>query len=307
MPFALKAVGAVAGIMLIAPIAGAAENPVPRSAADIIAASKPADWRALDPQHTLYLELASGRVVIELAPAFAPAHVANIEALAREHYFDGLAIVRVQDNYVVQWGDPAGDDAQRKPFKNAKKELQPEYSVPYSDALPFARLADGDLYAPQVGFSYSLPAARDPKTQQTWLTHCYGMVGVGRGDNPDNGNGSELYVVIGNAPRHLDRNVIVVGRVMQGIERLSSLPRGTGNLGFYEKPEQYVPIRSVRLASDVPPAERSELEVLRSDTPTFAAFVDARRNRREAWFQDPVGHIELCNVPVVVRAPAAGR
>src|SRR5579859_7157003 len=74
----------------------------PRSMAEILAASQPPDWRALDPENTLYLELPAGRVVIEFALEFAPHHVANVKALAREHYYDGLAIVRSQDNYVVQ-------------------------------------------------------------------------------------------------------------------------------------------------------------------------------------------------------------
>ncbi len=68
---------------------------------ELLAASSPADWRALDPENTLYMELASGRVVIELAPAFAPLHVANIRGLVRAGYFNGLSIVRVQDDYVA--------------------------------------------------------------------------------------------------------------------------------------------------------------------------------------------------------------
>ncbi len=85
---------------------GKAPAPAPlktQTMADVLAASKASDWHALDPANTLYLELASGRVVIELAPAFAPQHAANIKALAREKYFDGLAFLRSQDNYVVQW------------------------------------------------------------------------------------------------------------------------------------------------------------------------------------------------------------
>ncbi len=118
--------------------------------------------------------------------------------------------------------------------------------------VPFTALPDADTYAPITGLSDSLPAARDPKHNRAWLTHCYGMVGVGRDNDADSGGGTDLYVVIGHAPRNLDRNVTLVGRVMQGIELLSTLPRGTGQLGFYEKPEQMVPIKTIRLAADVP-------------------------------------------------------
>src|SRR3974390_3191162 len=80
----------------------------PPTAAEVLAASTAADWRALDPQITLYLQLATGRVVIELMPQFAPNHVANVLALTRGNYFDGAPITRAQDDYVVQWGDPDG-------------------------------------------------------------------------------------------------------------------------------------------------------------------------------------------------------
>jgi peptidylprolyl isomerase len=133
------------------------------------------------------------------------------------------------------------------------------------------------------------------------------MVGVGRDNDADSGGGSELYVVIGNAPRHLDRNVTLVGRVVQGIELMSALPRGMGPLGFYEKAEQRVPIQTLRVASDLPPAARVNLEVLRTDTPTFTALVESRRNRQDSWYKRPAGFIELCNVPLVVRPKANDR
>ena len=68
----------------------------------VIAASQDSDWRSLDPDNTLYMQLNDGLVVFELAPNFAPAHVANIRKLVSNRYFDGLAIIRSQDNYVVQ-------------------------------------------------------------------------------------------------------------------------------------------------------------------------------------------------------------
>jgi peptidylprolyl isomerase len=294
-------------LILSAAASPAAETPKakPPTMADVLAASKPSDWRPLDPENTLYLELPAGRVVIELAPDFAPHHVANVKALTREHYFDALAIIRAQDNYVVQWGDPDAEKPERKrKIQNAKTSLSAEFARPFDEKLPFTRLPDGDVYAPQVGFSGGFPAARDPKTGQTWLVHCYGMVGAGRDTAADSGGGVELYVVIGQSPRHLDRNVTLLGRVIQGMELLSALPRGTGALGFYEKPEQRVPIKAIRVAADVPASERSALEVMRTDTPAFTALVESRRNRHEDWFQAQAGHIELCNVPIPVRAAA---
>ncbi len=277
-----------------------ASAPAPaRSMAEILAASPASAWRPLNDEHTLYMEMPGGRVVIELQPALAPRTVANIEALARLHYFDGLAILRVQDNYVVQWGDP---DGVRKVPDNMQK-LAPEFSVPLG-AAAFTQLPDRDGYAPQVGFVDSFAAARDPATGTAWLTHCYGAVGVGRDNDPASGNGGELYTVIGNAPRHLDRNVTIVGQVRQGIELLSSLPRGTAEMGFYDKPTQRVPITSVQLASAVPAPQRTRLEVLRSDSTTFAAVVAARRDRHDTWYLRPAGYIELCNVPLPVRAIA---
>ncbi|HWC65498.1 MAG TPA: peptidylprolyl isomerase [Thermoanaerobaculia bacterium] len=306
--------GAFAAVLLFAapalgqtaPAAPKAAPAAPPTSADVLAASKPSDWRPIAPENTLYLELASGRVVMELAPAFAPAHFENIVKLAREKYFDGLAIVRSQDNYVVQWGDPNGDDKTKaKPLGTAKAELPGELTVGNASKLPFTILPGPDGYAPESGFSNGFPAGRDPKTDEAWLAHCYGMVGVGRGDDPKSGNGSELYVVIGNAPRHLDRNVTVVGRVVQGMELLSTLPRGSGPLGFYDKPSQFVAIRSIRLAADVPAAERTNLETLRTDTRTFELWVESRRNRRESWFVRPAGYVSLCNVPLPVRPSAA--
>lgn len=292
---------------LVAAAQGTAAAPAPAPAAaapsmaQLLARSATADWRALDPQNTLYLELASGRVVIELAPAFAPLHVANIRALAHAGYFNGLSIIRVQDNYVVQWGDPEGS----RPLPPGVQKVAAEFDSALDPHAEFTRLPDGDVYAPIVGFADGFPAARDPQLGRTWLLHCYGMVGVGR-DHDTASTGAELYTVIGHAPRHLDRNVALVGRVVKGIDALSSLPRGSEAMGFYAKSEATVPIRAIELAADVPPAQRSNLEVLRTDSPLFARVIEARRDRPEEWFKVKAGHIDVCNVPIPVRAAPGG-
>jgi cyclophilin family peptidyl-prolyl cis-trans isomerase len=285
-----------------APAAAPAGEPAAkaRTTAEVLAASVPSDWRTLDPQQTLYLELPAGRVIIELAPVFAPRHVENVVALAREQYFDGLAIMRAQDNYVVQWGDAEG----KKPLQKAQRTLPAEFERPLR-ALTLTRITDPDSYAPVVGFLDGFPVAADPQIGRAWLVHCYGMVGAGRDNDVDSGGGTELYVVIGQAPRHLDRNVTLLGRVVRGMELLSVMPRGSGALGFYEHPAERTPLRSLRVAADVPEAERAPLEVLRTDTATFAAYVEARRNRHEEWFKVPAGRIDVCNIPVPVRAAKA--
>ena len=282
-----------------APAAPAAKKPL--TTAEVLASSSAADWRALDPQDTLYMELPAGRVIIELAPMFAPHHVANVVALARGHYFDGLAIMRAQDNYVVQWGDADG----KKPVGEAQRTLAAEFERPLR-GLTLTKLPDPDTYAPEVGFVEDFPAAADPVTGRAWAVHCYGMVGAGRDNDVDSGGGTELYVVIGQAPRHLDRNVTLLGRVVQGMELLAATPRGSGAMGFYEHPEQRVPIRSLQVASEVPAAQRTQLEVLRTDTPTFLAYVAARRNRLEEWFKVPAGRIDVCNIPIPARVRGYG-
>jgi peptidylprolyl isomerase len=283
--------GALAFLSAAAP---AAEHP---TMPEVLAASAPADWRALDPDNTLYVELPGGRVVIELAPRFAPLHVANVKTLTRAHYFDALSIIRVQDNYVAQWGDPDS----RHPIPAGIGRVAPEFDAPIQANMPFIRLPDGDVYAPEVGFSDGLPVARSAALHRIWLAHCYAMVGVGRDLDVESGSGAELYVVIGHAPRHLDRNVALIGRVMKGVELLSGLPRGSAEMGFYAKTETPTPIKSIRVAADVPQSERSNLEVLRTESAAFAALIESRRNRPEDFFKVPAGHIDLCNVPIAVR------
>ena len=295
---------AIATSLLVLPVVADTPKATP-TAKELIAKSKPEEWRTPDPQNLLYMQLPQGRVVIELAPDFTPLHAANIRTLVHEHYFDGLAIIRVQDNFVTQWGDPNDDDngdkSKIKPLGSAKHTLPPEYTRAIDATLPWTPLPDGDVYAPQVGFSEGFPTARDPASNREWLVHCYGMVGVARDVAPDSGNGSSLYVAIGQAPRQIDHNLAIAGRVIEGMPYLSGLPRGTGPLGFYTQASQRVPILSVKLAADLPPAQREKLQVLRTDSATFAAIIEAKRNRHDAFYTLPAGKIDVCNIDVPVR------
>ncbi len=266
--------------------------------ADVVKGAPAEAWRAIDPENLLILDLADGgRVAIELAADFAPVHVANIRAFARAGYWNGAAVYRVQDNYVAQWGVNESD----KPLPQGVTAKPPaEYERPL-EGMNVRPLGFPDSYAPMVGHAASWPVAYDPESGKAWLTHCYGMVGAGRELSPDTGTGGELYAVIGHAPRHLDRNIATVGRVVDGIDRLSARPRGTEALGFYKDRAQDIRIARVMLAADMPAAMRPGYEVLRSDHAAFGSYVTGRANRGGDFFDRPAGGVDICNAPVPVR------
>lgn len=280
-----------------APVEGATEP------AEAIANSAAADWRPVEPENLLVMDLEDGaRVVIELAPDFAPVHVANVRAFARAGWWNDAAIYRVQDNYVAQWGN---GDAENPLPQGVVRTPPAEYDRPLQ-GLSVRPLGFPDSYAGMVGHVAGWPVGYDPERGEAWLTHCYASVGVGRDLAPDTGTGGELYAVIGHAPRHLDRNIATIGRVIEGIGALAARPRGTGNLGFYdtERGERPVPIARIRLASDMPAAERPQYEVMRSDSAAFSAYVTGRANRGGTFFNRPAGGVDLCNVNVPVRRRA---
>ena len=268
---------------------------------DIVDAAPASAWKTIPADNLLVMDLANGgRVVIQLAPEFAPVHVANIKALARGHYWDGATVHRVQDNYVAQWGLNESD----KPWPAGVTAKPPaEYTRPLA-GLTIKPLGSPDAYAPGAGFADGWPVAYSPREGWADLTHCYGSVGVGRDLSPDTGTGGELYAVIGNAPRQLDRVIALVGRVVDGIDKLSSLPRGTEALGFYKDKAQYVPIASIRLASDMPAAERPSYEYMDTQSATFARYLKVRANRHDDFYIRPAGGVDLCNVQVPVRKKA---
>jgi peptidylprolyl isomerase len=268
---------------------------------DIVAQSPASAWRTIDPDNLLVIELNNGgRVVIQLAPEFAPIHVANIKALARANYWNGASVYRLQDNYVAQWGLNASD----KPWPAG---VAPKPPAEYTRSLKWLAvkpLGYTDPYAPGAGFADGWPVAYSRQAGWADLAHCYGSVGVGRDLSPDTGTGGELYAVIGQAPRQLDRNIALVGRVVDGIDRLSSLPRGTEALGFYKDKSQYAPIVSIRLASDMPAAKRPAYEYMETASATFATYLGVRANRHDDFYIAPAGGVDLCNVQVPVRRKA---
>jgi peptidylprolyl isomerase len=294
--------------MLILPLlalTAAAPATKPKTPADIIAAAPVSAWKTIPAEDLLVMDIgASSPVVIQLAPAFTPVHVANIRAFARSGWWNGgkAAIYRVQDNYVVQWGRNETQD----PVPAGVVKLPPAEYHRRLKGLAVRPLGYPDAYAPRAGHALGWPIAYDPKAGTANLTHCYGYVGVARDLSPDTGNGSELYAIIGHAPRALDRVIAVVGRVISGMEKMSAFPRGTEALGIYKDRAQDIRIRSMQMASDLPLTQRPSFQYLDTQSATFEAYTRLRANRKDDFFIRPAGGIDLCNATVPIRATPAG-
>lgn len=286
----LAAVAAPIGIYAVA------QRQAPALAPGEITQAAPAtDWRDIPARDLLLMDVAGGgRVVIQLAPDFAPVHVANIRKLAAQRWWDNTSINRVQDNYVVQWGDAT----ERKALPADVTAKPPEEYVRTETGLNPSWISWPDPYAKHTGFADGWPVGGDGDGK-IWLAHCYAMVGVGRNLAPDTGSGAELYAVIGQAPRHLDRNIALVGRVIEGMEFLASRPRGTAALGFYDDPRQRIAISSIKPMSEADPGAQSAYQYLTGKS--FAAYREARANRRDPFFNVPAGGADVCNIPVPTR------
>lgn len=322
-----RLLAAAAAFALALPVAAKETPTAAPSPGEIVDAAPATDWVAIPASDLLVMELAPDvagkgrRIIIQLMPApFSQGWIGNIRKLAAAHWWDGTSINRVQDNYVVQWGDAT----EKKALPEGLAVVPESEYITATEGTGGKVASDGktppmfwsgfspgwawsdnlDAYSKKYSFFRGWPFASDDG-QSGWPIHCYGMVGVGRNLSPDTGTGAELYTVIGHAPRHLDRNIALVGRVVAGIEHLSSLPRGSGALGFYETEAERVPIVAVRLATELPQADQPRFEYLSTEGDTFAKYADARANRRDPFFIRPAGGADICNIPVPVRAVRA--
>jgi cyclophilin family peptidyl-prolyl cis-trans isomerase len=312
----LISIASLAALAVAAPLtAQETEKPEFPSPNAIVEAAPASEWVKIAPSDLLVMDLAPDpdgnprRVVIQLMPEpFSQGWIRNIRKLAAARWWDGTSINRVQDNYVVQWGDASEKKALPEGLETVPEseyEIEAKAGKQGDIILWHPKNQLTDSYSDWTWFESGWPLAQKigdgTRTLSRWPIHCYGAVGVGRNYSPDTGSGAELYTVIGHAPRHLDRNIAVVGRIVEGMEYLSSLPRGKGQLGFYEDAGKRVPISSIRLGNALPTADQPRFEYLDTEGKTFAQYADARANRRDPFFIVPAGGSDICNIPVPMR------
>ncbi len=266
-------------------------NPVIAAAADELT------WRKVEPENLVFMELNEGRVVIELNPLFAPKTVKQFRKLVQEKFYDGLSFYRVIDGFVAQGGD--GSDLGE--LSNVPL-IDEEFEIDWPEDLAFTRVQQSDLFAPETGFVDGFAAARDPAEKKVWLTHCPGVVAMARNDGADSSR-TDFYIVLGQAPRYLDRNMNIFGRVIDGMDVVQRIRRGPANQnGIFQDETASSRIRHVKMATDVPQDELLSAYVMDTNSKAFEKLLDGRRNRKQKFFHNkPPKVLDVCQVPMAGR------
>jgi len=268
------------------------EAPPPLTPHQILEGAPEDAWRPLDPEHTLYMDLPAGTVIIEMRPDFAPGHVERIKELTREGFYDGLNFHRVIEGFMAQGGDPKGDGT----GGSDKPDLAGEFSRDASTVSDVTFIGR-DRIAPRLGFIDGMAVGAQPESLRSfmsdakvelWALHCPGVMSMARATDPNSAN-SQFFLMIGDSRLNLDRRYTAWGWIVDGYEATRRISRG-------EPPTRPTPIMRVRVASDVPEAERRDINVLRTDSEVFKQYLERRGDVNETGYVK-----DICDINAPVR------
>ena len=278
--------------------------PIKAGPYEVVEQAPDSDWRAVSAEDMLVITLSllgdERTVVVELLPNLAPGHVANTKALVKQGIFDNTQFYRVIDGFVAQGGPMFGNDSERPELSEGQLSIPAELTSSIDLGEKYLAFDNNDGFADETGFYKGFAVGRDLTEQSSWLLHCYGVLAAGRANEPDTG-GTELYIVNGTAQRYLDRNTTVFGRVLDGMDAIQALKRTQDLLGTVELNTDENVIKRVVVGSQLPPGQRPQLEVMRTDSMSFKQLLAARKNRNEEWFLYQHNYIDACGVPIPVR------
>jgi peptidylprolyl isomerase len=275
----LRLVCAAVAVVLITPSLLLAQKAPPAPAAD---------YRVVNPDDLLVVDTTKGRILVELSPLAAPNSVARIRTLAREHFYDGVSFFRVIDEFMDQTGDPTntGEGGSKLP------NLKGEFSFRRGADAPF--VAAGKVDDQTVGFLGALPIGTqaddlmlmtsDSKVT-AWPLFCKGVMGMARSGDPDSAN-SQFFFMRGPYPS-LEHKYTGFGRVIDGADVVVAIKVGEPVADPQDK------MTKVRLASDLPEAERPKVQIIDTRSQTFRNMIDAARAKSGADFS-------VCDIPIPV-------
>ena len=255
------------------------------------------DWRALDPENTLYITTDYGVFVVELAPEMAPKHVAQIKKLARQKFYDDLTFHRVIDGFMNQTGDPRGDGT----GDSQEPDIPAEFTFRRGNDMKvtltgrqMTKVGEAD-----VGFFKSLPVASQPIGQamltkdgkvEAWGLHCPGTASMARGGDNINSANSQFFLMRNSYPS-LNRLYSIWGRVVWGNENLTKIKVGTKGETPNFTPDKML---SVRVAADIPESERLPVRVMKTNSKSFQAHLEKLKSTSGKY-------PEVCDIPVPAR------
>ena len=263
--------------------------PVPAPQAALVAP----EWRAVSAENLLVIDTTKGRILVELTPEVAPLHVERIKLLARRGFYDGVPWHRVIDWFMAQTGDPLGNGDGQSPYP----DLKGEFTFRRETTLPFAAVAEPA--GARVGFFHSLPIQTQPDSAfaltadgkvHAWGLYCPGVAGMARDEGNDTAN-SQFFLMRQAYPA-LDKRYSIWGMTVSGLDVVRNLKVGDGDNGMVgAEPDR---MTRVRIAADIPEAERPSVQVLATDSPRFRALVETTRAARGADFS-------VCDVTLPVQ------
>lgn len=283
------------------PAPGPDTLPEPEPGEAILAASDPSDWRTVDPDRLLVIETGRGPIYVELAPEFAPNHVERMRTLAAEGYYRMKVWHRVIDDFMAQGGGALNNpnEAPDKPV------LEAEFTTMRGADTQITELQSRVINPREIparamaGFWNGMPAGTQPIAQaairadgqvESWLLHCPGAAAMARTADPNSARG-QFYIVRGDA-RHLEALYTVWGYTRAGLDIVEALPVGSLADDPYFEPDF---IRSMTVASDLPPEERLTIDVMDTNSDAFAAYLEAIAEAEGGELPD------ICGIEVPVR------
>lgn len=184
-------------------------------------------WYKVPSEDTVTFTTVYGDVVIALNPSLAPKHVERFKALIKSGFYDKQYFYRVVDGFVAQAGSNDTHDKERI-APALLTDITAEFTRPLLQDASVVETRD--IFAPKTGFLDGFAVGIDEERNEMWGLHCPGTVAFARNNEKDTAS-TEFYIVIGQAPRHLDRNMSVIGRVVSGMSALQKLPRGDAQYG----------------------------------------------------------------------------
>lgn len=256
------------------------------------------EWRTPSPDNLVYMQVEEGTVVIELAPFMAPKQVKRFIDRIREGYYTNTDFYRVIDGFVAQ----GGDMSEKKESKYSST-LNAEFTRKIAKQSDFLLIQQPDFKAPQTGFLNGFAAGQDPKTGEEWLLHCPGIIGFARNNDSEWVTG-DFYITLGQAPRQLDRNMTVLGKVIYGMPILQRVRRAElgAEAGIIEEAKKRSIITAINMANDIPSDQRIEVQVQSQTSNAFTERIaNARTLSNDFFHYKGNGNIDICYYNLATR------